>query len=401
MVAATCRDRVEAFLGSENGILPLEPCYIARKGLPPGRRLGLEESAYDLGERGNIIARCLASETGINNPQGIPDQGLSFLAMPGQRITVKDAMAAAGDLVMGAERAAQGRGLNLLAKIFDFNCRLYFHVHLRESDSRLVGKNPKEEGYFFLEGPDPGPHPETFFGVHPYITREGLQEKLLLPYLEAWDSDLILKHSRAYLNVPGEGFHLPAGGLHAPGSTLTLELQEPSDTFSVFQARIGDIHIDKALLHKDIPRETWEREGESSALSLVDWELSGDPFFYENRRIAPIPINAQLASSFSESWIIYNSRKFSAKRLVVAPGGSAHSQDAGAYTLFVWRGCGQVDGHSLSAGEAGKDEYLVSQAKAMSRVEISNSGTEDLVVFKLFGAGVNPDVPFLKTMVSK
>ncbi|MEI6386618.1 MAG: hypothetical protein WCQ50_08280 [Spirochaetota bacterium] len=398
MVAATCREKVEAFLGRENGILPLEPCYIARKGLPPGRRLGLKESAYDLGERGNIIARCLASETGINNPQGIPDQGLSFLAIPGERITVKDALAAAGDLVMGAERAAQGRGLNLLAKIFDFNCRLYFHVHLREEHSRLVGKNPKEEGYYFLEGPDPGPHPETFFGVHPYITREGLQEKLLLPYLEAWDSDLILKHSRAYLNVPGEGFHLPAGGLHAPGTSLTLELQEPSDTFSVFQARIGDIHFDKALLHKDIPRDRWERDGERSALSLVDWELNGDPFFYENRRIAPIPINAQLASSFSESWIIYNSRKFSAKRLVVPALGRASCRDTAAYTLLVWKGSGHIDSHPLCAGEAGQDEYLVSQAKARGGVEFRNSGSGDLVVFKLFGAGVNPDVPFLKTM---
>jgi len=154
------------------------------------------------------------------------------------------------------------------------------------------------------------------------------------------------------------------------------------------------------LLSKDIPEDIWKREGERSALSLVDWELNGDPFFYENRRLVPIQINSQLASSFSESWIIYNSRKFSAKRLVVAPKGSATSRDEGAYTLLVWRGTGEIDGHPLRAGEPGKDEYLVSLAKATSNMEIRNSGIEDLVVFKLFGAGVNRDLPFLKTVPS-
>jgi mannose-6-phosphate isomerase class I len=78
-----------------------------------------------------------------------------------------------------------------------------------------------------------GPHPETFFGVHPSIV-EKKQFDILLPYLVEWNNDLILRHSRAYLLVPGEGFHLPAGGLHAPGTALTIELQEDSDVFAFF-----------------------------------------------------------------------------------------------------------------------------------------------------------------------
>ncbi|MDZ7838578.1 MAG: hypothetical protein U5N58_11875 [Actinomycetota bacterium] len=71
--------------------------------------------------------------------------------------------------------------------------------------AKLVGRNSKDEAYYFLEDVDMGPHPETFFGVHPYIHEEKKYD-ILLPYLVEWKDDLILRHSRAYLNVPGEGF---------------------------------------------------------------------------------------------------------------------------------------------------------------------------------------------------
>ena len=38
---------------------------------------------------------------------------------------------------------------------------------------KLVGANSKEEAYYFPEDVDLGPHPETFFGVHPYIVQRG------------------------------------------------------------------------------------------------------------------------------------------------------------------------------------------------------------------------------------
>ena len=38
-------------------------------------------------------------------------------------------------------------------------------------DAAKLGRNPKEEAYYFPEDVDLGPHPETFFGVHPYIVR--------------------------------------------------------------------------------------------------------------------------------------------------------------------------------------------------------------------------------------
>ena len=83
----------------------------------------------------------------------------------------------------------------------------------------------------------------------------GKKQDLLLPYLVEWKDDLILRHSRAYLNVPDEGFHLPSGVLHAPGTALTIELQEDSDVFAMLQALNAGKIISKELLFKDvIPR---------------------------------------------------------------------------------------------------------------------------------------------------
>ena len=160
-------------------------------------------------------------------------------------------MDAAGAAIMGAEYARTHQGLGRLAKIYDFGARIPYHIHQMKEDAALLGHNSKEEAYYFPENLDVGPHPETFFGVHPYIV-EQKKTDVLLPYLVDWKDDLILRHSRAYLLVPGEGFHLPSGVLHAPGTAVTIELQEDSDVFSMLQALVAGKIISKDLLFKDV-----------------------------------------------------------------------------------------------------------------------------------------------------
>jgi len=91
----------------------------------------------------------------------------------------------------------------------------------------------------------------------------------LLPYLVEWKDDLILQHSRAYLNVAGEGFFLPSGVLHAPGTALTIELQEDSDVFAMLQALNTGKIISKELLFKDVRKEDREKYGENSYLIVI------------------------------------------------------------------------------------------------------------------------------------
>jgi hypothetical protein len=394
------RNIVANALAVGHGIIRLDPAWVARDFLPPGRRLGLKDEEYEVGERGWISERWIGSTTKADNRISPPDEGLSYLGIAGERITLKDAVEAAGDLIMGAEYAKTHKGLGRLAKIYDFGARIHYHIHQMEKDAKLVGANSKEEAYYFPEDVDLGPHPETFFGVHPYIVQEGKQD-LLLKHLVEWKDDLILQHSRAYLNVRGEGFHLPSGVLHAPGTALTIELQEDSDVFAMLQAFNAGKITPRELLFKDVTPEARAARGERAVLDQIDWETSGDPYFYENRHTPPVLIEESKQPGGEESWIYYNTTKFSGKRLVVKPGGKFTSVEKGVHNVLVWRGKGVFGGLEIEGLNFGQDELLITHAAAVQPILVENTGDTDLIIFKFFGPDINLDVPRLKLYPTK
>jgi hypothetical protein len=389
------RDQLERALSETDGVLRLAPAWVARDFLPPGGRLGLPEDAIHLGERGAMCERWLASTTKADNRVGPEDEGLSYLALDGEdRVTLLEAVEADPAAIMGGEYAATHDGLGRLAKIFDYSTRLPFHLHQRTEHAALVGRRSKDEAYYFPPGVDMGPHPESFLGVHPSVAETGNHE-LLLPYLEDWDSDLILQHSVGYAQIADQGFHIPSGVLHAPGSALTIELQEDSDVFAMLQALNAGTIISKELLWKDVRAEDREREGERFILELIDWEANGDPYFYERHHLSPLPIEDSRQEGGEESWIYYDSTKFSGTKLTVRPGCSYRSVDAGVYNVLVWAGSGSYGGVSVQGGDPERDELLVTHDRAVRGVEVRNTGLEDLVAIKFFGPGVNLDVPML------
>jgi hypothetical protein len=390
------RDAVVSAIADGDGILPLRPSWVARDFLPPGRRLGLPDDAYDLGERGAICERWLASTTEADNRVGPPGEGLSFLAPDGpEEITLREAVASDPAAIMGAAYAATHDGLGRLAKIFDYGARLPLHLHQRQEHASLVGRRSKDEAYYFPPGVDMGSRPETFLGVHPSVAEERNRE-LLLPYLERWDSDLILQHSVGYLQVAEQGFHIPSGVLHGPGTALTIELQEDSDVFAMLQAlNVGKI-ISKELLWKDVRPEDRESKGERFILELIDWEANGDPYFYEHHHLVPRPFDGATDDAGIESWIFYGSRKFSGKRLVLGPGRSCVTTDAGVYSVLVLEGSGMYGGHRVQGCDPSVDELLVTHDRAVAGVEVRNTGRDDFVAIKFFGPDVNPDVPMIE-----
>jgi hypothetical protein len=394
-MSSNTREQVELGLARGNGILRLEPTWVARDFLRSGRNLRLKDDEYDLGERGEISERWLGSTTLAINRIGPKDEGLSYVQLEeGVSITLRAAVESAKDLIVGQEYAKTHVGLNRLAKVFNFGDRLFYHYHQMAPDAALVGGNPKEEAYYFPPKVDLGPHPETFFGVHPYIAEQKKYD-VLLPYLVNWNSDLILRETRGYTQVHDDGFHVPAGIGHAPGTAVTIELQEDSDVFSNLQALVGGKLVSKELLYHSIRPVDREQYGERIVLRQLDWELNGDPYFYENRHTPPILIKESVTVSGLEYWIFYNTRKFSGKKLVVHPGQTYLSQDEGCYNLLVWEGQGLFDGHQVEAGDSGMDELLVTFETATQPVKAENTGKEDLVIFKFFGSDINPDVPML------
>ena len=149
------RRTVEKALTNGDGILRLEQAWVARDFLPPGRRLGLPDNRYNVGDRGFICERWLASTTHADNRIGPADEGLSYLVLEvAERVTLHEAVATLPSVIMGDENARTHSGLGRLAKIFDYNARLPYHLHQRQKDAERVGRHSKDEAYYFPPGVD-------------------------------------------------------------------------------------------------------------------------------------------------------------------------------------------------------------------------------------------------------
>ncbi|MCH6472378.1 hypothetical protein [Sinomonas terrae] len=378
-------------VAEHDGVLPLDAALVARDWLPAGRRLGLGEDQYDVGERGTICERWLGSTTHADNAVGPDDEGISYIRpASGAPISLAEAISADPAAILGQDYARSHGGLGRLAKIYDFAARIPFHIHPPKDQAAKVGRNSKDEAYYFPAGVEMGAHPETFFGLHPGIAASRRAD-LLLDQLTAWDSDDILQYARAYKQMPEDGFFLPSGVLHAPGTALTIELQEDSDTLAMFQALNAGKIISKDLLYKDVSETDREERGEAALLDWLDWDANGDPYFYENRHIPPAVFHE--SESGSEAWIFYGSTKFSGKRLVVRPGQTYTCREHGVFNLLVWRGEGRIGGQQVLGNTPGSDELLVVHDRAIQDLEYTNTGTTDMTIIKFFGPDINPDAP--------
>src|ERR1700741_2207228 len=96
------RTQIQDALAASGGILRLEPCWVPRTFMLPGRRLKLHpDDLYALGaHRGGINERWFSSTTNADNGPGTPpDEGLSYVRLKnGNRLLLKEAVDAAGDL---------------------------------------------------------------------------------------------------------------------------------------------------------------------------------------------------------------------------------------------------------------------------------------------------------------
>ena len=97
-------------------------------------------------------------------------------------MTLKDAVEAAGPAIMGDGVCGDPSEGWAGWPRFTTSARASPITSISASqDAALVGRNSKEEAYYFPEGVDLGPHPETFFGVHPYIVERARQSTSCCP----------------------------------------------------------------------------------------------------------------------------------------------------------------------------------------------------------------------------
>jgi len=403
MTTKTISSRAESqdAIGAGAGILRLEPCWVPRTFMIPGRRLKLHpDDLYALGgHRGGINERWFCSTTHASNGPGTPnDEGLSYVRPGnGKRVLFKSLVEEAGDLLIGAAVMQREGGWNLLCKFFDNLGPIPHHMHQSDEFARLVGQKGKPEAYYFPPQYNQieNNFPYTFMGLEPGTTREDVRR-----CLADWNKgdNGILNFSRAYRLQAGSGWQINPGILHAPGSLVTYEPQVNSDVFAMFQSAVDGRIVDRSLLTKDVPPE--RHDDLDFLVQMLDWDANVNPEFAKSNRVFPKPIHGsdeQRDRGYREQWVCFGTGWYSAKELTVLAGRTVTVTDSAAYGLILTQGYGTIGRHSVSTpsmirfGEMTEDELFVTADAASAGVRIQNlSDTDPLVMLKHFGPG-NPD----------
>jgi len=369
-------------LDNTGGVLRLKPAFVARTFYPGLGRLRVKK--YYLGKRGWLCERWIASSVLADNPIPLANEGLSFIAFSNAKakLSLKEALELNPARMLGENYAREhGNRFGVLTKILDIGSPIPWHIHAREEDAKKYwGMKPKEEAYYFLDSPEKGPFPYSHIAVHPFVTPEDL-----LPILRRWNDDKVLDLSPAYrLNI-GEGFHTFPGVPHAPGTALTLEVQEESDVYNMLQAFCNGEMLSKDLMLRGLPNE-------QAVSNLIDWARSTDPNYYKKHHTTPEKVDeSQKKGDGFEKWIFNPNRssKFSGKELTVSPGKTFESRENGAYVILAWKGRGKIGETKIQAGNILMDELFFAAEAAVEPHAIMNTGKEHLVLYKIFGPNVN------------
>ena len=395
------RNQVQDAIDAGNGILRLEPCWVPRRFMQPGRRLRLHpDDLYALGaHRGGINERWFASTTNADNGPGTPaDEGLSYVRLDSaQRFQLKQAIDVAGDALVGAEVMSRESGWNVLCKFFDNMGPIPHHMHQDDAHARLVGRKGKPEAYYFPPQYNQidNAFPYTFMGLEPGTTKNDVRR-----CLENWSrgDNGILNLSKAYRLQVGTGWQIDPGILHAPGSLVTYEPQVNSDVFGMFQSLVEGRVVPRDLLVKDVPKD--KHNDLDFIVGMLDWDANVNPTFARDNRVCPHPVRplAETESEgYREQWVCYGTGWYSAKELTVLPKRTVRIKDSAAYGLIVVQGEGTFGGHRVAApamirfGDMTNDELFVIADAAKAGVRIENpSASDPLVILKHFGPG-NPD----------
>ena len=391
-------------LDAGEGLLRLAPTWVPRSFLVPGRRLKLDNrDLYAYGaERGGIDERWFASTTFAMNENRTPDEGLSYAIAPdGERFTLKDAIEAEGERLVGEKMWTEYGRWPVYSKFFDNLGAIPHHLHQNEEQAKLVGREDKPEGYYFPPqlNATSGIFPHTYFGLDPSTTKGQVRE-----CLARWnDGDNgILDLSRAHRLKPGTGWLVPPCVLHAPGSLLTYEPQWGSDVLSLFQSMVDGRHVKRELLVQDVPAS--KHDDLDFLVEMLDWERNLDPDFKRKHYIEPIPVADTEGEGYVDRWIVYGTisgrQRFSARELTLQPGAKCVIRDAGASGLIVVQGHGRlgkltIDCPSLIRfGQMTQDEVFISHEAATAGITVENhSQTDPLVTLRYFGPDVHSDMP--------
>lgn len=393
---------LDSALDAGGGLLRLTPTWVPRSFLHPGRRIKLAPAdLYAYGaDRGGIDERWFSSTTEAANEGRVWHEGLSMCLFEGKKFLLRDAVAEAGQRLVGKSIFDKYQRWPVYSKFFDNMGPIPHHMHQSAEDAALVGQEGKPESYYF---PPQYNNVDnnfcyTFMGLEPGTTKDQLRR-----CLENWNQgdNGILDLSKAYRLKRGTGWLIPPGVLHAPGSLCTYEPQWGSDVFGMFQSIVEGRYVPWSLLVKDMPEE--KHQDLDFIIGQLDWEKNVDTHFKDANYIEPIVDGDRSGPGYTDRWIVYGTidgqQLFSAKELTVDPGAKCTLQDPGASGWITVQGKGRMGSLNLQTpamirfGENTEDEVFISHEAANAGVAIENTGSEPLVGLRYFGPNCHSNLP--------
>ncbi len=384
------------------GLLRLTPTWVPRSFLHPGRRIKLHPAdLYAYGaNRGGIDERWFASTTEAANEGRVWNEGLSFASFEGKHFLLKDAVAEAGDRLVGKAIFKKYGRWPVYSKFFDNMGPIPHHMHQSFEHAKLTGQEGKPESYYF---PPQYNNVDnnfcyTFMGLEPGTTKDDVRR-----CLQNWNKgdNGILDLSRAYRLQRGTGWLIPPGVLHAPGSLCTYEPQWGSDVFGMFQSIVEGRYVPWSLLVKDVPAD--KHQDLDFIIGMLDWEKNVDTHFKESNYLEPIVDKKTSGDGCVDKWVVYGlvdgKQLFSAKELTLEPGAKCVLKDPGPSGWITVQGKGRMGKLNLQTpamirfGEETEDEVFISHEAATAGVEIENTGSEPLVGLRYFGPDTHKKLP--------
>lgn len=383
------------------GILRLAPTWVPRSFCVPGRRIKLHPDDYYIlgGVRGGIDERWLSSTTPAKNgPLTGENEGLSFVIVGDEKVLLKDAIDELGAEIIGDRLWDEYKSWPMYSKFFDNMGPLPHHIHHNDEEAAKIGQLGKPEAYYYPPqlNNHGGDFPYTFFGIAPGTTKEQIKE-CLMNFTKG--DNKITMFSQAFPLIPGTGWDVPPGMLHAPGSLCTYEPQKASDVFAMYQSLVNEAVIPEELLWNGTPPD--QIGNYDQLMGVIDWELNTNPNLLETRFMMPKPVKdvAEMeAEGYIEKWVCYRSEAFSAKELTILPGQTVTIKDSAAYGIIMMQGHGKMGVWNIETpaliryGQLTNDEFFITEKAATEGVTITNHSANDpIVMLKHFGPN-NPDL---------
>lgn len=391
---------LDSALDAGEGLLRLSPNWVPRSFLHPGKRIKLHPSDYYSygAERGGIDERWFASTTDAANEGRVWYEGQSFCLFEGQHFLLKDAVAEAGNRMIGEPMFGEYSRWPVYSKFFDNMGPIPHHMHQSAELAKLTGQEGKPESYYFPPQYNncDNNFPYTFMGLEPGTTKADVRR-----CLENWDKgdNGILDLSKAYRLKRGTGWLIPPCVLHAPGSLCTYEPQWGSDVFGMYQNIVEGRYVPWSLLTKDVPED--KHQDLDFIVDQLDWEKNVDPSFKDNNYLEPIV--SDQGEGWVDKWVVYGlvdgKQLFSSKELTLDPGAKCTLKDPGASGWITVQGKGTMGKLKLQTpamirfGAETEDEVYITHEAATAGVEIVNTGSEPLVGLRYFGPDTFDSVP--------